>query len=80
MYYKNYYNNLTEKGIANRIKEEGFDPVKFSDIPGFIYTPHKHPETKLLAFLDGDMDVKVAGEEIHFGPHGCTFFWSEKII
>lgn len=62
MYTKNFYQSLNEEEIEKQIRQEGFEPMKFHDRPGFIYTPHQHPETKLLAFLDGNMEVKV-GEE-----------------
>lgn len=62
MYYKKFYQNLSEGEIVQKIKEEGFDPVKFSNGPGDIYSPHQHQETKLLAFLEGSMTVKVADQ------------------
>lgn len=62
MYFKNFYKNLSEAEIAEKVKAEGFDPIKISNEPGFIYSLHKHPETKLLAFLKGSMCVTVAGK------------------
>ncbi len=62
MYYKDFYSGLTEEEIEDKIRDEGFTPMKFSDNPGFVYTPHTHPETKLLAFLEGSMNVKVGDE------------------
>lgn len=62
MFYKNFYANLTEVEIEKSIRNEGFNPIKFENDPGDNYSPHQHPETKLLAFLDGEMEVK-AGEE-----------------
>lgn len=64
MYYQQYYQNKSEKEIENLIRKEGFEPLKYHDQPGFVYTPHQHPETKLLAFLEGSMHVKVADEEL----------------
>ena len=60
MYKKNFYKGLDENGVAKKVAEEGFDPIKISDPPGRVYSPHTHPETKLLAFLSGSMEVKVA--------------------
>lgn len=59
MYYKDFYRGLDEKTVEALVKKEGFVPMKFADHPGFVYTPHQHPETKLLAFLNGTMDVIV---------------------
>ncbi len=62
MYQKNFYINLSETEIEKKIEEEGFTPMKYENEPGDIYPLHQHPETKLLAFLEGTMEVKV-GEE-----------------
>lgn len=62
MYFKNFYSGLTEEEIEKSIQEEGFTPLKYENGPGDIYTLHQHPETKLLAFLSGSMEVK-AGDE-----------------
>lgn len=62
MYHKNFYSGLTESEIEKKIREEGFDPMKYENGPGDIYPLHQHPETKLLAFLEGSMKVKVADE------------------
>jgi len=60
MYKKNFYKNLNEKQIAKKVDEEGFDPIKINDLRSKVYSSHTHPETKLLAFLEGGMEVKVA--------------------
>lgn len=62
MYYKSFYSGKTEAEIEKNIEEEGFTPLKYENGPGDIYPLHQHPETKLLAFLSGSMEVKV-GEE-----------------
>lgn len=62
MYSKDFYRGKTENEIAELARKEGFNPIKFSNSPGFVYTLHQHPETKLLAFLKGSMEVKVNGE------------------
>lgn len=59
MYSAEFYKNLTEKQMKEKIREEGFDPIKLSNAPGFVYLEHKHPETKLLAFLSGSIKVTV---------------------
>lgn len=65
MYYKQFYKELQEEEeIEKSIKEEGFDPIKFHDQAGFVYSPHQHPETKLLAFLSGSMKVNVGEESL----------------
>ncbi len=67
MYHKNFYSNLTETEIEAKIREEGFEPMKYHDEAGYVYTPHQHPKTKLLAFLDGTMEVKVGEENFSCG-------------
>ncbi|MCH7640784.1 cupin domain-containing protein [Patescibacteria group bacterium] len=62
MYKQGFYKNLHEDEIAKKVKKEGFDPIKISDPPGRIYSRHTHPETKLLAFLEGSMEVRVGDE------------------
>ncbi len=63
VYFKKIYSNLSESEIAEKIKEEGFNPIKFSDSPDFLYSPHRHKETKLLAFLSGSMKVTIDKKE-----------------
>ena len=60
MYKQGFYKDLAENEVAKRVEEESFDPIKISDPPGRIYSVHTHPETKLLAFLSGSMEVKAA--------------------
>jgi len=62
MYSPGIYRNLSESEIARKVTEAGFDPIRISDPPGYVYPPHSHAETKLLAFLRGDMRVTVAGQ------------------
>lgn len=62
MYFKDFYAGLSEEETEARIREEGFDPMKYHNNPGDVYALHQHPETKLLAFLEGTMEAKV-GEE-----------------
>ena len=73
MFKKNFYKDLAEREIADKVEEEGFDPIKISDPPGRVYSPHTHPETKLLAFLSGSMEVKVADK-----THRCKA--GDKVI
>lgn len=73
MYEPGYYKNLDEKKVAEDVRQEGFDPVKISDSPGHVYSPHRHPETKLLAFLEGGMEVRVGSE-----TYQCSA--SDKVI
>lgn len=61
MYVPKYYKTLSQNQIAESIQKDGFDPVYFNTPPGYIYSSHEHPETKLLAYLAGSMKVKVGG-------------------
>lgn len=90
------YSGMTHEEIEKAIQKAGFDPLLISNGPGFVYSSHHHPQTKLLAFVKGEMEVEVNGEQFYcrsgdqiiipgntphsavVGPHGCTFFWSEK--
>ena len=54
--------------MASAIHDEGFDPLLITDPPGAKYPPHTHPETKLLAFLRGSMEVTVKGERFNCKP------------
>ena len=62
MYHKKFYKRKSEEKISDLIKEEGFIPVIITNGPNYQYNPHTHPETKLLAILDGNMEVNVNDE------------------
>jgi hypothetical protein len=51
--------NLDADGVRDRLRSEGWDPVPIQDRPGYVYPPHSHAETKVLAFLAGSMEVRV---------------------
>lgn len=59
MYSPAFYQNLSEEEIESIIKEEGFTPAKISNAANYIYSPHEHPETKLIAILQGELSVVV---------------------
>lgn len=63
MYKEEVYKDLDKDEIRKKVEEEGFDPITINDPPGRVYSPHTHPETKLLAILKGGMEVKTGGEE-----------------
>jgi quercetin dioxygenase-like cupin family protein len=62
MYQSEFYKGLTVTQISERVVGEGFNPIRIVDPPGQVYPPHQHAETKLLAFLEGALDVTVQGE------------------
>jgi quercetin dioxygenase-like cupin family protein len=62
MYWKDYYTKLDIEFISREVKKEGFNPISISNHSGFVYAKHKHPETKLLVFLEGNMTVMVEGK------------------
>ena len=64
IYQPKFYIHWDYETIAADIRKEGFDPIYITDSPGTIYSPHQHPETKLLAFLEGDMEVRV-GRQVY---------------
>ena len=59
MYQPDYYKTIDRDLISEEVRKEGFHPLCITDAPGRVYTPHRHPETKLLVFLEGEMTVKV---------------------
>lgn len=68
MYQKSFYTGKPEEAIERSIREEGFDPLKITNAPGFVYPSHSHAETKVLAFLKGSMSVKVAKKQYACNP------------
>lgn len=68
MYQARFYKTTDREQIAEEVRQEGFDPVYISDPPGRVYDPHRHPETKLLVFLQGSMEVKVKGQKFDCRP------------
>lgn len=56
------YKGLSKEQIAQEIMKEGFEPLLISNSAGYTYNPHTHPETKLLAILEGSMEVRVENE------------------
>jgi quercetin dioxygenase-like cupin family protein len=68
MYQPQFYKKPDKDIVAAEIRREGFDPILIQDPPGYIYTPHRHPETKLLAFLLGEMTVHVGANAFTCGP------------
>ena len=47
--------------MTEQVRGDGFDPVYISDPPNHVYPAQRHAKTKLLAFLQVDMAVKVKG-------------------
>lgn len=68
MHYPNFYAELSEEKIEEAIRREGFEPLRISDPPGHAYPSHRHPETKLLAFLRGTMTVRVGEASFRCTP------------
>lgn len=56
-----HYQNQTRSEVEAAVRREGFSPLLIADPPGAAYPPHKHPETKVLAFLRGTMEVMIDG-------------------
>jgi mannose-6-phosphate isomerase-like protein (cupin superfamily) len=60
---KGFYKNLNQPSIALQISELGFFPLEIENKAGDEYEKHEHPETKLLAILDGSMTIYVDNQE-----------------
>lgn len=65
LYQQQFYIGYTTSEIEKAIIAEGFKPMLISNEAGYIYPLHKHIETKLLVFLDGDMQVQVGGDTFY---------------
>jgi quercetin dioxygenase-like cupin family protein len=68
MYQAKFYKAISQKQIAEEVRKEGFDPLHIVDPSGHLYPPHRHPETKLLVFLQGGMEVTVADQRFTCRP------------
>ena len=68
MYTQGYYLGIDRLKVEKAVRKEGFDPLLITDPPGATYPPHSHPETKLLAFLRGSMQVTVNGKRFDCTP------------
>jgi quercetin dioxygenase-like cupin family protein len=68
MLQKGFFNETPKEKIKEIMQNEGFSPKLITDKPNFIYEPHKHPETKFLACLEGSMKVIVKGKTYNFSP------------
>ena len=61
MHQPQHYKTIDRDWILAEVRKEGFHPLCITDTPGRVYEPHRHPETKLLVFLEGEMTVSVNG-------------------
>jgi len=71
IYFPGFYNDLLRNGleaVKKHIESEGFHPLIIHNLAGYTYNPHHHPETKLLAFLEGNMVVTVDNIAINCKP------------
>ena len=68
MYQAKFYKKIDKERIAEEAEREGFDPVYITDPAGRVYPPHRHPETKLLIFLKGTMEVSVGDQKFDCKP------------
>ena len=64
----NYYKKIDQGLISEEVRKEGFHPLCITDAPGHVYTLHRHPETKLLVFLEGEMTVNVGEKSYQCQP------------
>ena len=68
MYQRKFYKTIDKELIVRETRREGFDPLCITDPPGRVYTTHRHAETKLLVFLQGEMTVKVGEKSYECRP------------
>lgn len=67
-YRRKIYQGLAEREIKKRICKQGFSPVLIHNSPSYEYHPHEHPETKLIAIVEGSMTVQSAGKTYECTP------------
>jgi quercetin dioxygenase-like cupin family protein len=68
MFTSQAFKNIDREKIAKQVTKEGFHPLLIADPPCAYYPPHEHPETKLLVFLSGSMQVTVQDEDYDCRP------------
>jgi hypothetical protein len=56
------HTDLDPQAVLAQLRREAWDPIPITDPPGYVYPPHSHVTTKLLAILFGSMEVRVADE------------------
>jgi len=61
----NFYSELSEAEIRDRMSREGFSPRRVAELPGAIYEPHKNPTDMLLVFIAGSADVTIGDKTYH---------------
>lgn len=62
VYAPNVYADIEPEILLDRLRRDGWDPIPITDSPGYVYPPHTHATTKLLAILTGSIEVRVAVE------------------
>lgn len=68
MFESKCFRNVKQEKILEVIKKEGYEPMLISNEPGHVYQLHSHPETKLLVFLQGAMEVTVGNRTFQCKP------------
>ncbi len=55
--------------IERALRAEGLEPYRYSDPPGTVYAPHRHPSRQVRWLLSGRLRVQVAGlDDFVLGP------------
>jgi mannose-6-phosphate isomerase-like protein (cupin superfamily) len=62
LYTPTRFTDLDPGAVLDQLRRDGWDPIPIADPPGYVYPPHSHVETKLLAILRGSMEVRITGE------------------
>lgn len=65
---KHYKHPIDEQAVRTDIYKQGFVPQRIVNAANYIYSPHSHPETKLIVALRGQMKVLVEDQKLLLRP------------
>jgi mannose-6-phosphate isomerase-like protein (cupin superfamily) len=72
-YQPEFYSGSSDNDIKAAFRTEGAAPECIYEPAGFTYETHSRPYDIVLAYLDGEMELNVDGEEYHCLPGDRMF-------
>ena len=64
VYVSNIHADLAPRIVLDRLRRDGWEPIPISEPAGYLYPPHSHAATKLLAILSGSMECASPARHI----------------